>query len=114
LNRPQKLREVFAELKETFGKQLPAGELIRLATALIEAYQTIDIEQYGDFGYATRDPFFIWDVDKAMRDGGWRILSFERKAGMELSDELPDNYWAVQTRIQRFIGQTEWPRIAMA
>jgi hypothetical protein len=98
-------------LKQAFGEQLPAGELLRLAMALIEAYQNIEIERYGEFGYPTRDPFFIWDVDKAMQDGGWRVLHCERKTGMELSDDSSDNHWAAQTRILRFIGQTQWPRI---
>jgi hypothetical protein len=36
LNRSQQLREVFAELKLVFGAKISAGELLRLATALIE------------------------------------------------------------------------------
>jgi hypothetical protein len=100
LNRSQQLREVFAELKQFYGDKVSAGELLRLAAALIEAYQNIDVERYGDFGYPKRDPFFASDVDKAMRDGGWRVLNFESKAGMPLSDDLPDNYWALLARIQ--------------
>jgi hypothetical protein len=52
-------------------------------------------------------------VDKAMRDGGWRVLNFERKTGMALSDDLPDNHWAVKTRILGFVGQVQWPRTVM-
>jgi len=113
LNRSQKLREVFAELKQFCGEKISAGELLRLATALIETYRNLDVERYGDFGYPKRDPFFASDVDKAMSDGGWRILNFERKTGMALSDDLPDNHWAVQTRIQKLVGQIQWPRTAM-
>lgn len=113
VNRSQKLREVFAELKEFYGETVSAGELLRVASALLEAYQKVDVEQYGDFGYPRREPFFFYEVDRAMLDGGWRVLNSEYRTGMELSDELPDSYWAVQAKVQKVVGQLQWPRIAM-
>jgi hypothetical protein len=103
VNRPQQVREIFAELKQVFGVRVAAGELVRVANALLETYRSLDIEHYGDFGYPKQDPYFALDVDKAMRDGGWKVLNFE-KTGMALSDDLPDNYWAVQSRVHRLVG----------
>jgi len=113
VNRSQRLRTVYVELKEVFGDQLSAGELLRLASAFIHAYQNADVERFGEFGYSTREPFGFYDVDRAMGDGGWRVLHYERKMGMELTDELPDNFWVIQGRVKRLVGQVQWPRIEM-
>jgi hypothetical protein len=107
----RQIREVFAILKQHIKGRMPAGELLRLAFAFIELYRSLDIEQYGDLGYSTRESFFAAAVDNAMKDGGWRIMVHEAKIGMELSDELPDNHLQIRARIQSFIGRTEWPRI---
>ena len=108
---PQKLREVFAVFKVVFDKKMPAGDLLRAAHAFMELYETLDVERYGDLGYSTREAFFAAAVDQAMKDGGWKVLGHETKIGMELCDDLPDNYLAVQARIKTLVGYTEWPRI---
>jgi hypothetical protein len=110
---PQKLKEVFAVFKQVFNKKMPAGDLIRAAHAFIELYDALDVESYGDLGYSTREAFFAAAVDQAMTDGGWRILGHEAKIGMELCDDLPDNYLTVRAKIRGLVGSTEWPRIGM-
>jgi hypothetical protein len=98
------LHEVFALLKRHVDKKLPAGELLRLAFAFMELYRSIDIERYGDLGYSTREAFFAAAVDRAMKDGGWRIMAHEVKIGMAFSDDLPDNHLEISARIKRLIG----------
>jgi hypothetical protein len=107
----QQLREVFAVLRQHIKGKMAAGELLRLAFAFIELYRSLDIERYGDLGYSTRESFFAAAVDRAMKDGGWRVMAHEAKIGMELSDEVPDNYLQIRARIKSFIGYTVWPRI---
>jgi hypothetical protein len=110
----QKLRAIFAVFKEVYaGRKMPAGDMLRAAFSFIELYRALEIERYGDFGYPTREAFFAAAVDRAMHDGGWRIMEYEAKIGMELSDDLPDNYLAVEAKIRNLIGRTEWPRIGM-
>jgi hypothetical protein len=95
------------------GDAFSAGELLRLAASLVAAYKLErDERDYG--GYRARDPFAAAAVDKAMTDGGWKILDFEHRAGMPMSDDIPENQLAVEARIKGFVGRAEWPRIEMA
>ena len=113
MTQTQKIREIFAVFKSVYAGKRPAGELLRAAFAFIELYKALEVERYAEEGYSTREAFFAAAVDRAMKDGGWRIMDYERKTGMALSDDLPDNYLSVQARIKNFVGRTEWPRIGM-
>ena len=113
VNRPSQIREVYLELRRIFGGQLNAGEVLRLAALIVKAYrepETLDPTFDDEYG---RLPFVALELDTAMEDGGWRILEYEGRRGMALTDDLPDNYFAVEARIRGFVGQTQWPRIAM-
>lgn len=111
-NRPVEVRAVFLELRRALGDAFSAGELLRLAASLVAAYKLKwEDKDYG--GYAARDPFSAAAVDKAMMDGGWKILDFEHSSGMPMSDDPPENQLAVEARINRFVGRAEWPRIEM-
>jgi hypothetical protein len=113
MNRPSQTRAVYLELRRALGGAFSAGELLRLAASLIAAYKLDrDDRDYG--GYAARDAFAAAAVDKAMMDGGWTILDFEYRAGMPMSDDIPDNQLAIEARIKGIVGRAEWPRIEMA
>lgn len=111
MTRAQQVRAVFHVLKETLGDQYSAGDLLRSAAALVEACRTLDEEEALDRRVGPREAFFASEVDKAMADGGWRVLDFERRAGMHLLDELPERGIVVQKRLDRLVGRPEWPRI---
>jgi hypothetical protein len=112
LSRSRQTQAVFFELRRALGDAFNAGELLRLAACLVAAYK-LDWEDKDYGGYAARDPFSAAAVDKAMMDGGWKILDFEHRAGMPMSDDAPENQLAVEARVRRFVGRAEWPRIEM-
>jgi len=82
--RPSKLQRVFAELRA----QRPYDserELLLLAHYFVKAHR--EPELFIDFngGYG-RPPFSALPVDKAFEDGGWKVLEFERRAGLFRED----------------------------
>jgi hypothetical protein len=111
VNRSEQTKAIFAELKRTFGSSQPAGALLRLAATIVATYRTRDTDVEALLHGSTLRSFFAREVDKAMEDGGWRIMDFECAIGMSLCDELPDNYLVIENKIQQLIGRTEWPRI---
>jgi hypothetical protein len=113
MNRPLLTRAVFFELRRALRDAFSAGELLRLAASLVAAYK-LDWEDKDYGGYVSRDPFRAAAVDKAMMDGGWKILDFEHRSGMPMSDDTPEDHLAVEARIKGFVGRAEWPRIGMA
>lgn len=75
-SRSIKVRQVFAELRHALGTEIPAGELLRLAAALVDASHPCDStnEDRNAGPGAARDQM---PLDKAFADGGWRILGSE-------------------------------------
>jgi hypothetical protein len=113
VNRPAQIRQIYVELKHALGDEVSAGDLLRLAALIVENYREPE-KLDPTFGDGPRQtPFVELELDNAMKDGGWRILEYEGRAGMRFSDELPDNYFSERARIQRLVGRTQWPRIAM-
>jgi hypothetical protein len=103
VNRPNQIRRVYIELRRALGDDLSAGDLLRLAASIVRAYRAPEEAD----PTSNRPPFFALEVDKAMKDGGWRVLHHEERTGTQLSEELPDNYFNVQAKIRELVGQTQ-------
>jgi hypothetical protein len=73
-SRSIKVRQVFAELRHALGTEIPAGELLRLAAALVDASNPRDHEACDAGPGLARDRV---PLDKAFADGGWRIMGSE-------------------------------------
>jgi hypothetical protein len=71
-----KVRQIFAELRRALGTGTPAGELLRLAAALVDATDPI---QTGDSNpsVSLQPAYDQMPLDKAFADGGWRIMERE-------------------------------------
>ena len=69
-----KVREVFVELRRALGTEVPAGELLRLAAALVDAAHPNEIhsEHRSDRPASDQVP-----LDRAFSDGGWRVMHRE-------------------------------------
>ncbi len=63
------LKQVFAELRRTFGSEVPARKLLLLAHGLVELYLTDDNNQPLFDDRVGGIPFEEWPVDIAMNDG---------------------------------------------
>jgi hypothetical protein len=94
-----KVRQVFYELRRAPGLDIPAGELLRLAAALVDA--TAPLEERDERGDVRPRPAVdVLPLDKAFEDDGWRILEAERRwLGERCWDDDPG--FAVSSGIKR-------------
>jgi hypothetical protein len=80
--RASKLQQVYAELRRALGSQVPAVDLLRLASKLVDA-ATPQPTPDKDVTVQSRPAFDQVPLDIAFADGGWRILARERRWRME-------------------------------
>ena len=76
MNRPQKIKEVYRELRMVLGNEYPDHELFKSASLLIEVLSDdtpIDLDQFDKFELKLKDT----TVDEATKGGGWKYLSKE-------------------------------------
>ena len=74
--RPNKVRQIYAELRRSVGAVMPAIELLRLAAALVEASHSSIV----DDEYSAYQPELAngqLPLDEAFADGGWRMMERE-------------------------------------
>ena len=85
MNRPQQVRAVFQELRQTVGDQFSAGELLARASALVDLF-TVNDDPFRREPLEDRPPFEEWSLDVTMADGGWRILDRVYREDHDLFD----------------------------
>ena len=76
MNRPQKIKKVYRELRMMLGDEYADYELLKSASLLIEIYEDdepITLDQLKSFGIQ----FIDREVDEAIKDGGWKLISNE-------------------------------------
>lgn len=84
-SRSIKVRQVFAELRNALGSEIPAGELLKLAAALVDAsYPREPKDEHRNF--VDRPAFDQVPLDKAFADGGWNIMETEPRW-------VSESYW---------------------
>jgi hypothetical protein len=74
--RSMKVRRVFAELRRALGAEIPAGELLGLAAALVDAAAPIECPDEHR-SVPDRPALDHVPLDHAFSDGGWRIMHCE-------------------------------------
>jgi len=77
--RSVKVREVFAELRRALGPEIPAGEALRLAVALVDIAHPIEANDDELGRRSSRPASDRVPLDRAFSDGGWRIMHREFK-----------------------------------
>jgi hypothetical protein len=70
-----KVRQVFFELRNALGTSVPAGELLKLAAALVDA--TSPEQGNVDDGTSPTVARDLLPLDQAFADGGWRVMERE-------------------------------------
>ena len=76
MNRPQKIKKVYRELRVELGDEYSDYELLKSANLLTELFaddEPITLDQLKRFGIQFKDR----EVDEAIKDGGWRLISNE-------------------------------------
>lgn len=96
-SRSIKVRQVFAELRHALGAEIPAGELLRLAAALVDAsYPREPKDEHREVG--ARPAFDQVPLDRAFADGGWRIMNGETSWAAETTWDDDPRYAIDATR----------------
>jgi hypothetical protein len=102
-----KIRAIYAELRRAIGDAATAGELLRLAHAILKSFAP-DLDELGPFGRPREGrAFFAIPLDEAMGDGGWKILNFEAHRNFDIEDLDPQDFPPLQVEIQQFLG-AQW------
>ena len=98
MDRPTVVREIYAELRRVADPDCSASELLRAAAEIAEALRQSTGESGTGLTYYTGGvPFDRWSVDRAMADGGWRILRYETElAPPNFDDESPGERVAIK------------------
>ena len=91
MNRPTVIREIYAELRRVADPDVSASDLLRAAGEIADALKESTEETGPTLTYhAGGVPFEQWSLDRAMADGGWRILRYEiERSFPNFDDELP-------------------------
>ena len=89
MNRPTLVRKIYAELRTVADEDVGAAELLRAASKLADFYHSTTRGRDPGLTYYTGGiPFDRWALDRAMADGGWRILRYESElAQCDLDDQ---------------------------
>lgn len=107
MNKPQLLRRVYAEIRDTIGPAAPAGDVLRLAQLIVKAY-TDETSTLTKVKEAVESrAFFRLEVDNAMRGGGWRVLEFENSSTFVLDDPTSSDITNLRAALSNYIGP-EW------
>jgi hypothetical protein len=77
MNRSLQLRLIYAELRFALGNRVSARILLNCANSIIEICRSDRVERSDDQS-EVKQPFINWPLDRAIADGGWRVLACER------------------------------------
>lgn len=91
MNRPQRIRRVYAELQRTVGDLGTAPELLQAAADMVEVMNPTRVDDPRFSLRAGGLPFDQWSLDVAMADGGWRVMSYEADVVRNLFDDERDS-----------------------
>ena len=83
MNRPQKIKKIYHQIRMILGDEYPDYELLKSASLLIEIYEDdepINLDQLKSFGFKFKDS----EIDEPIKDGGWRLISGEGWCGFRL------------------------------
>jgi hypothetical protein len=88
MNRPTLVRRIYAELRVAAPATISSAELLHAANEIAEAYASRDRNSRANATYYTGStPFECWALDRAMADGGWRVLGYESGLTRDVFDD---------------------------
>jgi hypothetical protein len=96
MNLPQKVKEIYRELRMMLGDEFPAQELLESAALLVEVVE----DNYSMTAYRLQDfwvPFTEKSVDEVIANDGWKVLSNEDWWRQQIGE---DDVMSVQARMQ--------------
>jgi hypothetical protein len=94
MNRSQRIRAVYQELRSATAGVVPAGDLLGYADQLVGLFFD---EAVPSFSLRTGGQNFdSWSIDRAMADGGWRVMNRFSSIGSDEDDESIGDPMVVQ------------------
>jgi hypothetical protein len=112
MRKPALIRAVYAELRAMLGDEHSAVDLLKMAHLMVSAYAD-PLDELAEFGVAREGgrAFVALPVDEAMSDGGWQILSFERKRHGSWADRRnPLEMVKLNSILRGYLGP-EWQHV---
>ncbi len=97
-----KVRQVFAELRWAVGNEIPAIELLQLATKLVDATRATLIGDV-DKIVALRPSHDQLPLDEAFADGGWRIMARDHACNLEQFEDEPCVTTIAKSKLDRLM-----------
>ena len=76
MNKPKKVREIFAELQRVYAEEIPATELLECASLIADASDG-SIMSGVKTGFNGRSPFSELPVNEVIENWGWRVVCQE-------------------------------------
>ena len=106
----EKVKLVYASLRKLHG-EIPAGQVLRIAAIIVEA-ENFDDGYVVDAISRTIEYSHSHPVDQAISDGGWWVLSNDRRSNFCLWSEGADSSDITFEKLRRIIGRIEFPWIS--
>lgn len=91
MNKPSKVRKIYAELKSVFGEEMPAHELLECAALIANASED-SIKPVAKTTFDGRAPFIELPVDEVMEMWSWRIVSQEFVGEDDFGPDIPEEF----------------------
>jgi hypothetical protein len=100
--RTLKIRQVFVELRYALGTEIPAIELLQLATRLVDATRTPVIGD-DDKIVELRASNDQLPLDEAFADGGWRIMARDCAYDIDHFEDDPCLSASAKSNLERLV-----------
>jgi hypothetical protein len=97
-----KIRQVYAELRHALGGEIPAIELLRLAAELVDAAREPFARDHEGV-VSARSSIDELPLDRAMADGGWRIMARDRAQRSDYFEDDPCLRARAKSNLDRLI-----------
>jgi hypothetical protein len=96
MNKPKKIRQIYAELQRVYGGDIPALELLECAALFVSATED-SIMPAPKTGMHGRTPFVELPVHEVIEQWGWRIVCQEYFEEDDFEVQIPQGLLIEQT-----------------
>jgi hypothetical protein len=90
MNRPNKIRKVYKELRHSLGGEIPSQEVLKHAASLVDIFDDRDHAPLIHL-HTQRATFDELPLDEAFADGGWRVMRRESNWMNDIYSDEPSD-----------------------
>lgn len=107
MRKSDRIRLIYRELRATLGSGVPGRDIARLAHFVLRSYLSEELSEPLEDRLQERRSFIGYAIDDAIKDGGWRVLSFEDRRAWNPDALDTCDLIAFNRHLQRWLGP-EW------